>query len=503
MRDSKPKPKPNSKAATRGEEKGKTRDEIKVPHDPVNEVVLIAAVVVSRKAAEKYLPAIPADHFHAKGHALMWGVLQEMHARGLTYDPATAKQMSGGAFDTVLLEEYVTARPEEPPNLRYHVQRLHWDHARVEAVEGPVQGLLEALRDPTTSEERVRGLARQVGRAFEGHGTAGHLRGTEELLTETDKRLSLRREGIACFPYGITALDFYGDNDEDSEHRPLAGQPRLLPGAAPGKITIVTGVTGSGKSTSVKRMVLGLVNQGRKVCYGAWEEGDSPTIETLAAMSLGWSRTDLIAGNYTEQHQRELYQEMERLLAHVRFFRLPNNRKNNTLERGHLDLIMNVVADSGADVFVGDLLKRAFGNVQPDEEAQFLYELQDWAERMRIHQLWLHQQRFKDVEQRRDKRPTREAVKGIGEWVEVSDTLIGWHREALWKNVPDNRIESIVLKQRWGPWPMSVEFEYDAEYGYIGNGWSVTYDRPGVDAVDDDIFSEREGSAAGRKGKRR
>ena len=54
---------------------------LRIPHDVVNEVVLLAAVIVDETAAKKYLPAIPSDNFYGSGHAAAWTVLQEIQRR--------------------------------------------------------------------------------------------------------------------------------------------------------------------------------------------------------------------------------------------------------------------------------------------------------------------------------------------------------------------------------------------------------------------------------------
>lgn len=51
-----------------------------VPYDPVNEIVLIAVVLVDTSVADRLLPTIPGRMFYGEGHAEIWKVLQEMHA---------------------------------------------------------------------------------------------------------------------------------------------------------------------------------------------------------------------------------------------------------------------------------------------------------------------------------------------------------------------------------------------------------------------------------------
>lgn len=471
--------------------KPRDKDELKVPvsHDPVNEMVILAAVMCSRPQADRLLPVILPETFYGKGHAEAWTALRSMQARGLYFDPATVTAVSGGKADVAYLEQILRDRPAVPPNLGYHVEMLMWDRSRIEGVRGPVSSFLEALRDSTTEPERLRALAKQVGDAFTGFGSQRYLRDPVRLVTEQSARLTERRTGMAVFSFGIPGLDYYGDDDPDPK---CAGFPRMVPGLAPTKVSMFTGVSGSGKSTAACAVAVYLANQQRRVCFAAWESGDGPTLELCAALSLGFSRTDLSAGRYSEDDQRVLEREMERLGEFVRFFELPFGRARGEKSSNdrNMDLIQQVISDSHAEVFIADLMRRAMKETNPDDEEQACYRLQAMAKEQSVAHLWLHQLRLKDLEQRPDPRPTRDSVKGSSAWVEVPDTIIGWHRPALWKSVPDDSMEAIVLKQRWGKWPLAIGFDWDPEYGSITNGHSVDYARPGEVQDVDSLLGE-------------
>ncbi len=466
-------------------------EELKVPvsHDPVNEMVVIAAVMCDRKQADRLLPVVLPGTFYGKGHAEAWTALRTMQSRGLYFDPATVTAVSGGKVDVAYLEQILRDRPAVPPNLGYHVEMLMWDRSRIEAVRGPISGFLEALRDSTTEPERLRALAKQVGDAFSGFGSHRYLRDPTRLVAEQSKRLTARREGNAVFPFGIHGLDYYAEDDPDPK---CAGFPRIVPGLAPGTVSMFTGCSGSGKSTAACAVAVYLANQERRVCFAAWETGDGPTLELCAVLSLGFSRTDLSAGMYDDLQQRELEEEMERLGEFVRFFELPFGRARGEKSSNdrNMDLIQQVIQDSHAEVFIADLMRRAMKETNPDDEEQACYRLQAMAKEQQAAHLWLHQLRLKDLEQRPDPRPTRDAVKGSSAWVEVPDTILGWHRPALFKSVPDDRMECIFLKQRWGKWPLAVEFDWDSEYGSITNGRSLEYARPGEIADVDSMLGE-------------
>ena len=253
----------------------------------------------------------------------------------------------------------------------------------------------------------------------------------------------------------------------------------MIPGARPGKITVVTGLSGSGKSTLTARIVLGQIRQKRKVLYGAWEMDGGMTLELLAILSLGWSRTKLMKGEISEEELAVFTERMEQISPYVRFMKNPfrmgigGGRPSN--ER-NLDLVAGYIADSGADFFVADLWERCLEHDEPNDEKRALFRQQAICEELGVHGLLVHQQLIKEVEKRPDKRPTREGNKGSGAWVEVADTMLGVHNPSKWKPVPEDSLEVCILKQRWGKWPLAVEFDWDPECGKITGGTSVEYD---------------------------
>jgi energy-coupling factor transporter ATP-binding protein EcfA2 len=473
-------------------------ENLRIPHDPVNEQVIIAAAIVDPDVRSKLVLRLPSDSFYAIGHAEAWRAIADMHKRGLQFDPATIRQLTGGAVDSDYLSGLVAARPVVPPNLAYHVEALEWDRSRIEAARGPVAALLDALRDPASDPDRVRTLARQVGGSF-SVGSLRYLRDPGELVREQIGEIRKRQSGLACYPYGVDGLDRYGENDGEK-----AGAWRLVPGAAPKKITVITGLSGSGKTTFTALIAISLANQGRRVLFGAWEQGSGNTLELMAVQSLGLSRTAFMTGAITNAEIEAVQAEMERLSEFVRFFEIPFGRGvvkgEKMLNDRHLDTIAAYITDTGSEVFIADLWRRALRQFEPDEEEHALYRQQAIAQETGAHCILLHQQRLKDVELRGDKRPTREGLKGSGAWVEVPDTILAVHRPALWKACDDNVIEVDVLKQRFGPWPLAIEFEWNPDTGAIHNGRTIDYVQPGQEGEFGEFIESK--PATRRKGRR-
>jgi hypothetical protein len=457
--------------------------------DPTNESVVIAAEIAGgdRSAAFRALACRhPPDAFLVAEYAAIHKAVREAEHRGLSPDPATLARLSGGQIDITLVTELMAARPDVPDDgtLKFALEQLAWDRQKHIAVTGPIDLLLQAIQkgdDP----ERCRGLARSVSACFDGWGDRKYLHDPEELVREQIADVRQRMAGRAVYPFGLPGLDCYEAKLPGEEPK-----RRMLPGAAPGQVTVVTGVPGSGKSTSVARLMLGLARQKRRILCGAWEMKGGTTLELLACLSLGWSRSDLTQGNLDPEDVPKLEARMLALSKFVRFLANPFRRGTGgkpTNER-NLDMIHGYLADSGAEVFVADLWKRCLVEARPEDEEEALYRQQAMVEELGVHAILLQQQRLKDIELRPDKRPTREGIKGSGAWTEVADTILGIHRPALWKNVTDNVLEVDVLKQRYGKWPLAVEFDWDADRGMISGGRSVDYEmsvgREGTNPID-------------------
>lgn len=491
--------------------KQKTASEVKIQHDVVNEQVVIAAALVDPDARKWLASSVTTDAFFGKGHAEVWAVVLELERRQLGYDPATVKQLSAGEIDTGYLEGLIRSRPSVPPNLQHHLDCLIWDQTRIEAARGPVSQLLEALRDPTEEPERLQSLARQVSESFTTSGSLTYLRDPSQLVAEIRRDLDRRANGSLIYPTGLDGFDRFGPGDVDRDGRSRNGEWRVVPGFAPKQVSVVTAVPGSGKTTLTCRFMTAQAKAGRRVLCGAWEQGSAATLELCAVTDLGFSRKRFKAGTFTAEERAEVDAWCEEYAPMIRFVELPFGRKRGEKRGGlndrNLDLIHSYIAATGCDLFVADLWRRALREFDPDEEEVALYRQQAIATETGAHCCLLQQQRSKDVEQRPDRRPTREGIKGSGAWTEVPDTIFGVHLPALWKNVPNDRIEVIILKQRHGEWPLAVEFDWDPDKGQVINGRSVDYARPGessgMDAWLDGEKSAEKEKKGGRGGSRR
>lgn len=439
--------------------------EVRIPHDSYNEQVLLAAMINDVEARAHILSQTRASLFLGDKHAAIFEAIAEAHRKGQAFDAQTLRHIGGSDVDPRYVDQIVGVHPKAPPTLASHLEALKWDAARVRAVEGPLAALHTALQDPRADPQRVLALARQVPAALTGHGQRQFMYDPNVLVSQTITDLRRRATGQAVYQYGIPGLDNYDD-----------GTPRMTPGTKPGEITVVTAVSGSGKSTALARMALGMAKQKRRILFGAWEMKAHLTLEIIAAMSLGWPRRKLITGSVDGAEIQQLEDEMRRLARFIKFWKFPWGRDQGARPRSNdemLDKIHGYIADSGCEVAIFDLLHRAFVDRRIDAEELALERIQVIADETQVHLMAAHQQRLKDIEKRDNKRPTREGMKGTSSWVDVADTIIGVHLPALWKPIPNDSIELLVLKQRNGKWPQAIQFDWDPDFASMTNPRNV------------------------------
>lgn len=452
--------------------------QLEVPHDSINEMAVLAAMLVDSEVAKRLIPLCPTDAFYAEEHAAIRDAIGEAMRKGLPLDPGVLVRLNPD-IDSRRVEKLVAARPDVPERLDYYVDTLLWDRQLAQAARGPISSFLEAVKNPKHDREDVRILARRIGEAFDGEG-GKHLLAGKDVVRQAVAEVSRRVDGEAIYPFGIDGLDKYED-----------GEWRMIPGVDPGGLTLVTALSGSGKSLLVGHLAIASARARRKVLFGAWEDEAPTTIEQMATLALKWSRTAIQRGlsstlrtadGRPAKMTREeivIFEEMAHKIAGwITFFknpfrhgeRLPSGK--NATNDDHLDIIENEIAKTGCDVFIADLLQRALVDDTPSGERMALYRMRHISQVARMHTIATHQQRAKDIEQRANKTPTREGIIGTGAWLDVPRTILAPHLPAKWKNVPDDTMEIYVLKQSKGVWPLGVEFDYDSNTGQITNGRS-------------------------------
>jgi len=449
----------------------------KIPHDVANEQAVIVTAIRNPKHRRQLLTRVRSEQFLDPMHAFIWAALRRCDAQGHMPSTLALAKLGAGKVDKVYLDTMLASVSVDKLDLKFCLDALNWDYTRAKAIQGPITELLTALQDPGTPPARVASLAKSVPIALQGAGSRTHLQNRAQLVAGQRIAMERRRAGIGMFPTGIEGLDFYPPNSVDDNGKDISGDPLLVPGLEPGQITTVTAISGGGKSTITCYIVL---QQARmcaakgsgSVLFGSWEMSPGDSLELLACISTGISRTRVKTGQITDGELNLLLNTMEEISKWVKFFDMPFHKERGVRHTHDevLDVLHGYIADSGAQLAVFDLWRRAFRRMKDEsDEHEALIRMQAIAEETGCHCMLVQQQRLKDIEVRQNPVPTREGIKGSSAWVDISDTILAVHLPGLMRRVSRNCLQIHVLKQRFGRWPLIVEYVWDGDLVKLSN----------------------------------
>lgn len=448
-------------------------------YDASNEALVIKAAVVLAREPERarfraLVHSIGEDEFLVAQHSSMWRVLRTIADSNLEYTTETVTQLIASEPTPVSSDHLseLEGTAIVAANLDWHVQTLRWDATRARVVRGGLPELVRDLSDPRVTVERAVASARAVVRALEGGGGRRFIHRREELAAVYRSQLAKRREEGNFFPCGFAPVDSL-----------------MSEGFMPGKTAIITGLSGSGKSTFAARLAINLAKLGRRPMICAWEMGGISTLDVIVSMLTGIQLDVVLKGTYSDEDCRRLerasdWANKKILFMENAFFGQVASSNDKRVRRSNdrnLDILEGYIAESGCDEIIMDLWDRLLADQSPDAVTDALYRQQNMHQEYGVHGTLLVQLRLKDVEKRADKRPTRESIKGVGTFVEVADLIFGVHRDAQFKDVPDNTIELICLKQRKGVPNWAVRFGWSGGNCQITGGEVVPYN-PGLEA---------------------
>lgn len=453
-----------------------------VVYDAGNEALVLRAAVAlaqsetgdERKAFRALVHSIGADEFLVSQNCACWRALRKLSERDLVYTPEAIRQLltlEATAVEESYLQE-IESTADVVPNLDFHLRTLRWDATRARVLKGALPELVGDLTDPNVSTDRAVSSARAVVRALEGGSGRRHIRRPQEMARDYSQELRNRRKEGNFFPCGFAAVD-----------------DRMTEGFMPGNTALITGLSGCGKSTFAAKLALNLAQLGRKPLVCAWEMGGFSTEDLMMSMITGISLEAIVKGAYDDEELSRLDRANIWVNKRIKFMEnafysqvSTDERKSRRSNHRNLDILEGYIAESGCDTVIMDLWDRLLVDQSPEGVTEALYRQQNMHREYNVHGTLLVQLRLKDVEKRADKRPTRESIKGVATFVEIADLIFGVHRDGQFKDVPDNTLELICLKQRKGKLNWAVRFDWDGERCQITGGESVPYN-PGLESV--------------------
>lgn len=490
---------------------GKPRKRSSVPAEKRPEFVFDASVeqevlraMIASDAVRTWASLRLDDRsFFVKEHRPIFKALKAMADRRLAYDGVTLRKLLQGLGVTddgsYLRELERTARV--PDNIEWLVETMQWDSTRAEVLDGPLNELVEALQGASATPEEAAAKARSMTKRLEERTTRRFIRNGEEIRDHYLSDIRSRRVVSNFKPIGFGVMDRPAADVND-------GKPLLTEGLALKRTSLVAGLSGAGKSTLMGEILIRQAAIGRRPLYCAWEMDPSSMLDVVCASITGIPVVNIVQGSLTDEQEAKVAKAVRWATERISFFENPftHRRKRGGREYNddRLDVLEGYLTESKCDLVIYDLWERMLCDLSYSGVTLALYRQQAIHKELNVHGMIVHQLTLKDVEKRADKRPTRDAIKGTGAFVEVADLIFGVHREGQFKSVPDDTVELICLKQRKGRANWATRYSWHPEIARIRGGEEVPFD-PGLDTSElDGIGSIRSGRTKGKgKGKAR
>lgn len=218
----------------------------------------------------------------------------------------------------------------------------------------------------------------------------------------------------------------------------------------PGEVTLWAGINGHGKTTMLSQVMLGLMQEGEKVCIASMEMKPADTMLKMTRQAAGVSGTPSI------DFVRRFHKWTDnRLWIYDHLGKLPTKRA--------LAVAMYVRKETGVGHLVIDsMMKCGIGPEDYAGQKDFVDELCTIARDTGLHiHLVVHMRKGENE----FKAPDKFGVKGASEVTDLVDNLI-----IVWKNLNKKEDETTkpdsymrVAKQRHFSWEGSFAFWFDRE----------------------------------------
>jgi replicative DNA helicase len=428
-----------------------------------HEQIVLGSILRDHDVRKKLTRQLTIDDFANPKHKTIFAGLQALTDAGLEYTPGSlVAQLGDGPWGG---KEYLDKLEGigQGQNLDHHIDKMRWDRARVQCFSEYVPHLVATLKDPRAPAEDASAYVNRIQETIRGARGQQFYEHGASLASRYSASIDARKIHGTFRSSGFRALD-----------------ELLVAGFAAGDISVITGAPSMGKTTFALNLTK---KQSKKwhVGYIPWEGGIQAALDIICASRLRIPLENII--KFTHLIENEQQAQIDDYLAE-----LLGDDKMSFLKRPPRNLLQGQpwdVNNKVLDWFEGqlegwnrqivywDLFEKCLAGKKPDQISQALDRVQDIAKRTGVHICLLHQITFKEVERRKDMRPTRDSLKGTGGYVEVADLIFGLFRPAIYEiheRVADATIEVICLKQRKGRFPWKVIFDWEGECGRVYGG---------------------------------
>ena len=357
------------------------------------------------------------------------------------YDyPGKDKSTGGLSYISKLKKAYCDILTRK--TYRLHVKKLKSDYVKYKVHTQHVKRLLRLARDPSAKVEQIGEVSDKIDELVSKSVDLEHrgFKNMKELNEQHDHDLKNRKKGL----FGHTGFRFLNDF--------------LTEGFAPGRVSVLAGRPGMGKSAFVANSMIRMGNNKIPNALFALEM-DGPAmadrwnaIETLIPLSQLIKRDGMTKVNLREEERVKKVREGKPLYL--------NDQTGRSLKDIRRDA-KYIVEKYGVKVIFIDLFMKilkpyGMGNrTTNDIYTDMLNEIQVMARDLNVH-FSIVVQIGRKVEERNDKRPKISDLKDCGGFEEIPDLILLFYREAYYlsKNVEEDfdvdLMEIIIGKQRQG-----------------------------------------------------
>lgn len=425
-----------------------SNDKLEIDINTENEQVVLGAIVNDHDTFLREVPNLTEDLFNTELHKDIFNALKELLKKGANYAVDSVIQISGERVKFKYLqdlEDNFEALPEE--NFRYHLEKLYIGSIKFKAVE-QLSRLYEAMDDPHTSIDETSKHALEILCVLrEGSLKLDRLRPGEDLYDDWYADVNdLRTNKIKNFvPTHFSALD-----------------EKLYEGLRPGKLIVIAGRPGMGKSTFCSNLTLRLGHFGKKVLSVPVEAGTNSVIDQMVCCKSRISAEKLIKRPY-ELTDEEMFQLKRTSRSILQSGNILFHDRMTSLEELEM-----VVEQEDFDAVILDLFEYLLeGDMDHASVTNKLRKLKQLAIRRNFAAVVVQQ--IKRIKRRKDPRPQLDELKNSGGYEEVADLVLLIHREAYYKkDLEEDIFEVNVAKQRRGIQNVTVGFKFHPDVCRVG-----------------------------------
>jgi replicative DNA helicase len=403
--------------------------------DLENERALVIAALNDPSARQTLTSAVEPEDFRGERFAIIIQAVAECQQKGLEPDDEAIAVHCGeedfGGFDFLRKLRSL----EAPKNLEFHIARLKQDSARYQVGKSELPELEKMLSDRTIDiNECLTKVATIQGRLRLGSADSD----TSEVWQEDFDRRCSGERGFQSIGYGVL--------DE-----------LLIDGYSKKGVSVVAGRTGHGKTTFMVDTIRRLVARRVKPKIGVLplEIGRVAFLDKLISsvsqfplegIRKGAVKLSIEERGIFRQMANKLVGSDDRLTVLDNPFLTQTERTNDA----SLTKIEEMLAIGGYDIVFFDLFQRCLSDLRPASIESSLVRVQHLAKLYNVHLVLLHQISRK-AEEKKDKRPALEDLKGSGGYEEIPDLVLLLHRPKAAKQFRrKDEIEIRVAKQRDG-----------------------------------------------------